>query len=83
MGGDCGVGNTVGISVTYRTSGVEVGVTVGGTSVRVGALVAVAFPPCSGRVGPQAPARSATRMTKVTIAIRFDPLIRENISTTK
>ena len=77
------MGSGVGMSVTYTTSGVEVCVTVGGTDVKVGTLVAVAsFIPSEGRI-PQAPARSITSMTKGTIDICLDSFIRENISTSR
>jgi len=71
------VGNAVGTSFTNRTSGVEVG----GIAVNVGALGAIAFLPCSGRIGPQVPARNVIRIIEDIIATCFDVLILENIST--
>ena len=77
------MGGGDGVTVMYITSSVEVGVAVSGTGVRVSALAAVAFLPCSGRIGPQAPARSITSMTKGTIDICLDSFIRENMLVSK
>ena len=69
------MGSGVGTSVTYITSGVEVGVTVGGIGVNVGTLVSISLPGCStGRI-PQAPAKNAMRIIEDIIDTCFDAFI--------